>query len=111
MKVLLWIDDLRNPFENDWLVFSPISSPYKCIWIKTYKEFVNYITENDMPDAISFDHDLGLEETGYDCAKFLVQYCLDNSLKLPIFSCHSANPVGKKNILSLLENFKKVNEL
>lgn len=24
MKTLLWVDDYRNPFENDWLNFSPI---------------------------------------------------------------------------------------
>ena len=24
MKRLLWLDDYRNPLENDWLVFSPI---------------------------------------------------------------------------------------
>lgn len=24
MKTLLWVDDARNPFEDDWLNFSPI---------------------------------------------------------------------------------------
>ena len=24
MKTLLWVDDARNPLENDWLNFSPI---------------------------------------------------------------------------------------
>lgn len=24
MKTLLWVDDYRNPFENDWLNFNPI---------------------------------------------------------------------------------------
>lgn len=24
MKTLLWLDDVRNPSQNDWLNFSPI---------------------------------------------------------------------------------------
>lgn len=106
MKKLLWLDDVRNPYLEDWLVFSPIEKPFDCIWVKSYSEFINYIETNGLPNAISFDHDLGTEETGYDCAKYLVNYCLDNNLNLPIFSSHSANPVGKENILKLLNNFK-----
>ena len=65
---------------------------------------------------ISFDHDLAdlqqysqesVEKTGYDCAKWLIEYCLDHSLNIPKFYCHSMNPVGKENIESLLKNFKK----
>lgn len=90
----LYLDDLR-----------PIPNGY--IGLRSYAEFVTYITESGLPDFISFDHDLGLEESGYDCAKWLVNYCLDNELRLPQFDVHSKNPVGKENILSLLQNFKK----
>jgi hypothetical protein len=47
------------------------------------------------------------EKTGYDCAKWLVDYCIDNQANLPDYLVHSANPIGKKNIESYLENFKK----
>ena len=53
------------------------------------------------------------EKTGYDCAKWLVEYCLDNDLSLPKYQVHSMNPVGKKNILDYLSNFnifKKLHE-
>lgn len=84
-------------------------------WVKTYKEFTQFILENGLPSYISFDHDLGdfdsegNEKTGYDCAKWLVDYCLDNNLDLPKWYVHSGNIVGKENIEFLLNNFSKSN--
>ena len=117
-KRLLFLDDIRYPIEayhytkqfiflrNDWHI------------VRNYEQFVNRILEKGLPEMISFDHDLAdeyylkqdsrefVEKTGYDCAKWLVEYCMDYYLDLPEFYCHSMNPVGKKNILSLLKNFK-----
>lgn len=126
MKKLLWLDDIRNPMEGDWLSFSPIT-PEDVIWVKSYVEFVNWINKNGLPDAICFDHDLGMdvainarskgltkkvarkkkqeEKTGHDCAKWLVEYCMNNKVKLPLYNIQSANPVGKSNIDGLLKNF------
>jgi hypothetical protein len=42
MKKLLWLDDIRNPFENDWLVLSPIEQPFDVSWVKSYPEFVKW---------------------------------------------------------------------
>jgi hypothetical protein len=129
MDTLLWIDDLRDPLEGDWLVFSPIPHPYKVHWVKSYGEFIGWIEENGLPTGIAFDHDLAdnfslredseigdwydldnnKEYTGYDCAKYVVDYCLDNDVPLPKFNSHSANSVGKENILKLLTNFLKHN--
>ena len=50
MKRLLWLDDIRDP--------SSIKN-YDVTWVKNYDEFVNYLINNDLPYAISFDHDLG----------------------------------------------------
>lgn len=91
---LLFLDDLRTV-------------PSGFVGVRSYKEFTDFIINNGLPDFISFDHDLGLEESGYDCAKWLVNYCLDNNIRLPQFDVHSQNPVGKENIKSLLNNFKK----
>lgn len=129
MKKLLWLDDTRNPFENDWLVFSPIEQPFETHWLKSYNEFVQWITENGLPDAICFDHDLGEDgidenkipmenysitekyKTGYDCAKWLVNYYMDNNLQVPKWNIQSSNPVGKDNINGLLTSFlKHINE-
>lgn len=124
MKNLLWLDDTRNPLEDDWLVFSPIPKPYEVHWVKTYDEFVAWINTNGLPDGICFDHDLGFtneyylenniespepDPTGMDCAKWLVEYCLDNNLSLPLYNIQSANPAGKANIDGLLKSFIKSN--
>jgi hypothetical protein len=108
MKTLLWIDDIRNPLENDWLVFSPIGKDVDVVWVKSYDEFVDYLNHADtLPDAICFDHDLGDGKSGYDCAKYLVEFCMDRGLKLPKWNCQSANPVGRENIDALLNNYLK----
>lgn len=79
---------------------------------------------------ITFDNDLGFldyerdwtslnevdlhlnntEKTGLHCAKYLVDECINHNYKLPPFLVHSMNPVGKENILSLLNQFKKFQE-
>ena len=129
MKTLLWLDDLRNPNGNcvdgnkTWVnTYSPIESPFSVIWAKSYKEFVYHITLNGLPDAICFDHDLAdvsynpetqqelvvwHEKTGMDCAKWLVDYCLDNDLPLPSYAIQSSNPAGKANIDGLFQSFIK----
>lgn len=105
MRKLLWLDDYRNPNENDYLKFSPIGSNVEVIWVINYGEFVKWITINGLPDAICFDHDLGEEKTGYDCAKWLVEYCQSIRSCTPLYNIQSANPVGKENIRTLLSNF------
>lgn len=131
-QTLLWLDDYRDPFDTktDWLVFSPIPREnLQVIWVKTYQEFKDWIIDNGLPEAICFDHDLAdehytigrpsnfqefdysltNEKTGMDCAKWLIQYCIEFKTALPLFNIQSANPVGKKNIQALLDNFNKHN--
>ena len=135
MRKLLWLDDMRDPMEDDWLNFSPIPHSFKTIWVKSFDEFTKWIIENGLPDAICFDHDLAdehytpkeywddydrskkyqetrdyKEKTGYDCAKWLTEYCMDNNLKLPLWSVQSANPVGKDNINGILNHYKRTQE-
>ena len=65
------MDDARNPFEDDWLNFSPIGRNCLVIWAQSYQEAIQFL-EKDWPDAICLDHDLGEEESGYDIAKYIV---------------------------------------
>jgi hypothetical protein len=127
-KTLLWLDDYRNPMEGSWLVFSPITLENIDVhWVKSYQQFIDWIKSNGLPNAICFDHDLGLEvainarskgiskrksrllkqeeKTGYDAAKWLIDYCINNKKKLPLYNIQSANPIGKENIDKLLKNF------
>lgn len=113
---LLFLDDIRNPI--DCIGFKHIiidKEIYLRDWsiVRSFAEFVVWIEANGLPDFISFDHDLGLSETpeiteqnGMTCAKWLVNYCMDNELPLPEFVVHSQNPVGKKNIEGLLDWYR-----
>ncbi len=129
-KNLLWLDDLRNPFEGKWIEeFAPeYLNSGSIIWVLNYEEFIEWIRKNGLPQKICFDHDLGedvaiklvskgvnkkkarevkkLAKSGYDCAKWLVDYCIDHDLQIPDWDIQSANPVGKENINGLLINAK-----
>lgn len=108
----LLLDDIRNAnqvFEYTHQIFFLTQS-----WTiaKTYQEFVTFIIDNGLPEFISFDHDLGEEsiingeeKSGYDCTKWLIDYCITNKLNLPAYFCHSMNPVGKANICGLLNSY------
>lgn len=72
----------------------------------------NIIASNGCPIFISFDHDLGEgKETGNDLVKWMIEKDLDEEGKfIPedfAFQVHSANPIGRKNIESLLSNYLK----
>ena len=101
MKKLLWLDDFRNPVDY-------LDGDYDISWVKNYSKFCNYISENGLPDIVCFDHDLGEEKSGYDCAKFLVNFCQNHNLDIPEFDIQSSNSVGKDNIRSLMNNWYRV---
>lgn len=96
----IYLDDERMPKSNGWII------------CRNYQDFVYTIKNHGLPTMISFDHDIasfdenGDELTGFDAAKFITEYCMDNDLKCPDFNVHSANPVGSMNINGLLLNFQ-----
>lgn len=109
------IDDERNLPEvkamyNYWLM--EMNNDIEWRIVRTYDEFKAALYE-EMPDVISFDHDLkdfdneGNERTGYTCAQYLCDFCLDNNKPLPKFVAHTGNPVGRGNIMNLLMQFNK----
>lgn len=116
-QLVLWIDDMRNPHSEMW---KPVATNKKYVqenpiiaWVKDYFEFCNWLDnatydpEVLWPAFVCFDHDLGEEKTGLDCAKYLVNVCMTNNMPLPAYTCHSSNPVGAQNILSYLNSYKK----
>ena len=80
--------------------------------VRTFDDFVKYIEKNGLPEFISFDNDLGLDDKdnvapdGYAAAKWLV-YDSGLDLKELKFYIHSANPVAAEQIRSLLNNYIK----
>lgn len=131
-KILLWLDDVRDPIKNNiWIQhYAPeFLNDGEIVWVKSFDELEQWVYHNGLPDKISFDHDLAdehyapqhrwndyhdwaksqefKEKTGMDCAQFIVDYCLDYKKLLPKWTVHSANPSGAQNIRSLLMNFMK----
>jgi hypothetical protein len=62
---------------------------------------------DDEHGGLNVTFDYGSEKTGYDCCKWLVEFCEDRQVKFPEFEVHSLNPVGRERIRSYIENAKK----
>ena len=101
MQRLLWLDDYRNP--KNYLI-----RDYEITWVKTFEEFCSHLEKNGLPDIVCFDHDLGTEKSGYDCAKYLVNYCQQHNLDIPQYDIQSSSVVGKENIRSLMDNWHRL---
>ena len=114
MKRLLWLDDLRDPSKMDWLIRYAHEYYYKkenkVYWVKSYEEFIEWINKNGLPTKIAFDHDLGLGYSGYDAAKWIIDYCMDRNEPIPEWVVQSSNPVGRRNIDQLLYRYKELNK-
>src|ERR1035437_8551114 len=121
MSYNLFLDDFREPEDAYLYRLNPIYMTEHWIVVRNYNEFINHIDEHGLPEIISFDHDLGeehyekqleydqyKEKTGYHCALWLINYCIDNNKKLPaVILIHSMNYTGSLNIKSLFESYHK----
>ena len=107
MSYKLFLDDIR-----DVGAIYPTLSNCDFVIVRNYKDFINYIDRMGSPCFISFDNDLGLDENGkialdgYAAAKWLVYESGIDIRKIEI-RVHSANPVAKTQISSLLKNYIK----
>ena len=101
---IIWLDDIREPTV---LLKDGTYKESDIRICRNYSQFVEAIQKDGLPEIICFDHDLGEEKTGYDCAKFVVDYCIKNKVKLPQWYIQSMNIVGSLNINGLLKNYKK----
>ena len=91
----LYIDDIRTP-------------PSDKVWkvARTSAEAFDFICTNGIPDFISFDHDLGGEDTSMVFVKKMAQKIMDKECFLPknfSYAIHSANTEGSKNIKSYMD--------
>ena len=128
-KVLLWLDDVREPYGHHllWQKLDVVD----VVWVKTVAEFITYIQDNELPYAVSFDHDLlsihyppekvytdfissvywhkdkQIENTGLAAAIFLIRFCQNNHLRFPLWQVHSWNDYGKVLIESTISWYEK----
>lgn len=101
----LFLDDIRTP---EMVYNKTVATDF--VVVRNYVDFLKYIKQNGLPDFISFDNDLGLDENeevapdGYAAAKWLV-YESGFDLRELRFKVHSANPVAADQIRGLLSNY------
>ncbi len=95
----MYIDDIREP-KNDYDFVA-----------RTSESAIYIMKKEGCPTFISFDHDLGGEDTAMKVVKWMVEKDLDcNGNFIPSkfnFNVHSANPVGKANIEGYLKAYFK----
>ena len=131
MKIFL--DDVREPYMCANYMYHRIgvlNPVYLEDWfvVRNYDEFVDAITKHiDEIEYVSFDHDLSdehydpsmndnddlrynnlynefKEKTGYECAKWMLDFYKEKGKELPFIFVHSMNPIGTQNIINV---FKK----
>ncbi len=116
-RLRLYLDDIRTPVDDDWIV------------VRNYDEFVSQIKLHGLGnfEVISLDHDLGEgamveyytnvknnymldynninERTGMDCCHYLVSESMNLKIPLPQIYIHSANPIGSANMMGYINNY------
>ena len=136
---VIWIDDERDPemyvpgLGPRWLLRVPVDfavmaqkpeNSVEIVWLKSYREWLDWVIDvwHDEPEeeyvnCFCLDHDLasfedgGREQTGVDVAYDIIEECIMNSRALPFYECHSSNPPGKEDIISVFESYRKVYEI
>ena len=85
----LYVDDVRDA-PDGWVL------------CREAAEALEFLEDGDIAN-LSLDHDLGEFSlfSGYDIAKWIVEH---DTWPHHIY-CHSMNPVGRENILALLERY------
>lgn len=98
MTTRLYLDDLRDP-PVGWVLYRP-------------NQIDQFIKDCQFADEISFDHDLGINQpNGAQVAERVFKIAIDSNWwteRMPIFSVHSMNPVGRENIWRILDNLTKL---
>ena len=93
MTYTMFIDDERFPTSDESVV------------VRSYVEACMYVETNGTPQHVDFDHDLGFGPTGYDFAKWLVDRAIDGYGFPKSFDVHSQNPIGRRNIIDLMNGY------
>ena len=100
----LFIDDERMPpgNEEEW-------------WIcRSSCEAMQQVLQHGVPEFISFDHDLGGDDTAMEFVKWLIEQDLDRPGFIPTtfsFDIHSQNPIGASNLRHILSSYLKHREM
>jgi hypothetical protein len=118
----LFLDDQRDLYQAFQMTLDNDYKNRKWYIVRSFNEFCEFVSRNyfekkTVPLMVSFDHDLAdehysfqsepipylkfIEKTGYDCAKWLIDFCIQNGIDIPNYKVHTVNFVGEKNIVNV----------
>ena len=113
-KVVIWLDDERNPSTPIWSKYikDRVVSQDSIIWAKNRSEFENAFLSNlNNIEAVFFDNDLGSIERGQegkDCFNWMENYIWENDLNNPFaIFVQSSNTSAKNSMLLGIQALKK----
>lgn len=92
----LFLDDERFPVEETgWQI------------ARSSNQAIEMVKNNGMPRFISFDHDLGDDDTAMNFIHWIIDELHNRQVSIPNdfeFDVHSQNPIGAENIRFLMNN-------
>lgn len=109
MKYLLFLDDERNPgYVKDFNWPEEFrNNPSRILIARSTEEALEIMKEYEI-SYLSLDHDLGGNDTSMRFLKILTEDIWDGISEPPGYYVHSANPVGRDNLISFMESWKKI---
>lgn len=126
MSYNLFLDKSRVPADVTW-----VQLPKSPDWVvvRNCLDFKLRVASFGLPGFISFSHNLSAEhnaidwskftipdyyslenKTGYDCACWLIDYCVMYDKPFPDYAVHSQNTVGGEHIHSAVWAYKRWRE-
>ena len=100
VKIKLFLDDDCHSTERRRL-----AEGYD-VWVDRAQDAIAYLSKGNV-SHISLDHDLGDQDlvgSGYDVAKWIEEAAYEGKIPRLEWRCHSANPVGRRNMEKALES-------
>jgi len=98
MTYYMFLDDERDPPEDarDWVI------------LRNSAAAIDYVLHHGQPEFISFDHDLGGDDTAMLFVRWLLHHLAEQDAERAFtFYVHSQNPVGRQNIISAIEGYDR----
>lgn len=105
-SVFIFLDDIRQPPSDSWVVVRTTPEAY---------ETIRRLTKMGITMVVSLDHDLGEDKegqalpSGYDLLNWLEKDIATDERFRPdiVFQIHSANPVGRDNMARAIKAINK----
>jgi hypothetical protein len=97
----LFIDDERVPVDDGWVI------------ARTSADAIAEITGRGWPSYISFDHDLGGDDTAMAVVNWMLEQVLDGTYQgtIPEFYVHSQNPIGRDKLRARMSDLVKAKNI